>query len=152
MNEKTGLMIEDFPHKNCMVVGGSLETTYLAKTTIAFFRNTSSRKKSSRNICRHLKNVKTVWKTLSVVSTNRQISHHPIQQYHQYRPLAYTSMDSLFGVGTGRQFIGTAAILLHAVVWFLTGTLGVMISHFCTQMCPMTMAKPLQWPFPSTPP
>ena len=72
-----------------------------------------------------------------MVSTNRQISHHPIQQYHQFRPLAYSSMDSLLGVGTGRQFIGTAAILLHAVVWFLTGTLGVMISHFCTQMCTM---------------
>ena len=72
-----------------------------------------------------------------MVTANRQISHHQLNNNTQNCPLASLSIGSLLEVGTGRQFIRIAAILLRAVVWFLTGTLGVVVAHFSPQRCTM---------------
>ena len=68
--------------------------------------------------------------------------HHNAQS----SPLSYTSMDSLAEEGRGHQLIHTEANPLHAVVWFLTGILGVAVAHFCTPTKTLTTINPLLLP------
>ena len=134
---------------------------YLPSLTYStfIFRNTSSQKKSSRKICRHLK---TIWKRCQRRRRKRQIARSLIIQFNntnQHRPLVCIRMSSLFGVGTGRQFMHTAAILLRVQVWFLLRILGRWFhtsarnhAWWQWQIHLNDPPYPFCHPFPSTPP